>query len=163
MEELSVFICGRCHWECGRAQAAASAPLEVELWQDISASEDVASVTCPRCRAELIQCCHCPLNFCKADPETQKTITERKQSVLVWGKEHINSSHRKGKMSPRVEPKRRDTTHLPDAKERGIPLKNFMLPTAATMNLTHSLAAGVLMSAVEGTSMNERRLPGISC
>ena len=93
MEELSVFICGQCNWECGRAQAAASAPLEVELWQDISASEDTACVTCPQCRAELIQCCHCPLNFCKAVPETQRTITNRKQSILVLGQEHVKSSH----------------------------------------------------------------------
>ena len=74
-------------------------------------------------------------------------------------------------MSPRVvKPKRRDAAYLPDAeeyvpdtKEKSRPQKSVMLPTTATMNLTHSLAAGVLMSAVEGTSMNERRLPGISC
>jgi len=119
MEELSVFICGRCHWECGRAQAAASAPLEVKLWQDISASKDVAHVTCPQCRAELIQCCNCHLNFCKDDPEMQRTITERKQSILALGKEHVNSSHNKvDNVSKSRQTKKR--RHRISARCRGI-------------------------------------------
>ena len=65
-----------------------------------------AKVKCPRCRAEIVQCCHCSYNVRMDDKELEDEWKSVKLGCLAWVKRHhVDKKHRP--MQNDTEPARR--------------------------------------------------------